>query len=490
MRQSGILLHISSLPGPEGIGTLGREAREFLRFLRGAGMSIWQVLPVGPTGYGESPYQSFSTFAGNPLFIDLRTLEEEGLLKPEALPEGGNPEQVDYPAVIAHKTGRLREAYQQSAGKLKKELDAFLKEKHWLPDYALFYALKQHFGGGSWMEWPDAAIRHRRPAAMQRYRKLLKEDIHFQVFVQYLFFRQWHALKKEANELGISLFGDMPIYVAMDSADCWAHPEYFTLSLNLQPISIAGVPPDYFSADGQLWGNPLYNWKRLKKDRYGWWIDRLRAMDETFDMLRVDHFIGFANYYTVRHKALNARYGSWRRAPGRDFFARVKRELPKMKIIAEDLGAVNPRVQKLLRFVGYPGMKVLSFAFTGGDQNEHLPQNVPFNCVYYTGTHDNNTARGWFDKAPEYERNDARRTLWMHNDSELCPKMVETVLGSRANRAMLPMQDLLGLPEWARMNMPGSLGGNWLWRMKDGAANQGMADWLMRLNRQYHRSPD
>ena len=488
MRQSGILLHISSLPGPEGIGTLGKEARAFADFLAASGVAIWQVLPISPTGYGESPYQSFSTYAGNPLLIDLRTLQEEGLYKPGKAPQWADPKQVDFPAVIAYKDQELREAYRQGAGKLQAEMDAFAKEQaHWLPDYALFRAVKSHFGNTSWMEWPDEAIRQRVPEAMEKYRREFAEEIGFHIFVQHLFFKQWRALKSYVNGLKIDLFGDMPIYVAMDSSDTWANPDCFKLSADRRPTWVAGVPPDYFSQDGQLWGNPLYDWKAHKNSGYRWWISRLRAMGEYFDLIRVDHFIGFANYYAVRYGATTARHGSWRKGPGRHFFTKVRQELPGLRIIAEDLGAVNRKVRLLLKYCGYPGMKVLSFAFTGGEANIHLPGHVVSNSVYYTGTHDNDTVLGWWEKSGKQEQARAKEVLGMKKGDHICDKMVEQVFESKAQRAIVPMQDLLKLPGDARMNLPGTLGGNWLWRMEEGAATEDVVRRLKQLNQQTKR---
>lgn len=489
MRQSGILLHLTSLPGPEGIGTLGREARAFVDFLKASGMRLWQVLPIGPTGYGESPYQCFSTFAGNPLLIDLRTLEEEGLLAPEEMPSWEDESQVDFPAVIAFKEQRLRTAFRQSREALLTDTQAFLQEQaHWLADYALFRALKSHFGGGSWMDWPDQAIRMRYPEAMAAYQAQLSDEIAFHVFVQYLFFRQWRALKAYANGQGIQLFGDMPIYVAMDSADIWQNPSCFLLDEKRHPTLVAGVPPDYFSADGQLWGNPLYDWKALKRSGYRWWLSRLKAMGEIFDLVRVDHFIGFANYYAVPHHAATARWGNWRLGPGRHFFQAVKKRLPGLRIIAEDLGAVNQRVRKLLKHCGYPGMKVLSFAFTGGSENIHLPQHVVKRSVYYTGTHDNNTVLGWWQNAGHEEKAEAARVLNLRQTDHICQRMIDTVLESRADTAVLPMQDILQLPEEARMNLPGTLGGNWLWRMAPGVLTDTLARHLLSRNQLYKRS--
>ncbi len=488
MRQSGILLHISSLPGPEGIGSLGQSAYRFVDFLKASGMGIWQVLPVSPTGYGESPYQSFSTYAGNPLLIDLLALRQEGLLKDADCYEDKNPERINYKDLIAYKTWMLQLAYQQSKETLKAELELFRKRQaQWLDDYALFYAVKMHFGGGSWMDWPDEAIRKRQPQALEKYRQMLGDAIDYQVFVQYLFFKQWYQLKAYANLHGIRMFGDMPIYVAMDSADCWANPEAFQLDADRRPLLIAGVPPDYFSQDGQLWGNPLYNWKALRKTNYAWWIGRLRAMGALFDLIRVDHFIGFANYYAVKPAASTARYGAWRPGPGRDFFKVVKKELPSLQIIAEDLGAVNERVRKLLRYCGYPGMHVLSFAFSGSRDNPHLPQNCKKNGVYYTGTHDNDTLRGWWSQAGYGEKAQARALLGFTDDNMLNDAMIRTVLNSIAKLAMLPMQDILNFDGRTRMNMPGRLGGNWQWRMTHESMSAELAAWLRALNCQYAR---
>lgn len=483
MRQSGILLHITSLPGPEGCGTLGQEAREFVDFLAQAGMSIWQVLPISPTGYGESPYQSFSTFAGNTNMIDLRTLVEEGLLSNLPPFYTQDMSRVDFPNVMIYKEDMLRLAYREGRAKVKAQQEAFRKEQaHWLEDYALFRAIKRHFNNLSWMDWPDEALRKRYPDAMAFYRAQFADEIDFQVFTQYLFFRQWSALKAYANGKGIQLFGDMPIYVAMDSADTWANPQCFQLDINRRPRHVAGVPPDYFSQDGQLWGNPLYAWKAHRKNRYAWWLQRLSAMGSYFDLIRVDHFIGFANYYAVRYGSRTARWGRWRIGPGRHFFERVKKALPDIGIIAEDLGAVNDRVRKLLRFCGYPGMKVLCFAFTGGDDNVHLPQHVTPNSVYYTGTHDNNTVLGWWEAAPDYEKGRARYVLNMKENDHICDKMMEAVFMSRAQRAMVPMQDVLHLPASARMNLPGTLGSNWLWRMSAQALTPELARKLKELN--------
>lgn len=488
MRESGILLHITSLPGLEGIGTLGKAAFTFADFLKASGMTVWQMLPISPTGYGESPYQSFSTYAGNPLMIDLETLKQEGLISHLSQQTDFHPEKVNYPVVMKEKQDKLREAFFAAGNTLDTAIAVFLKKQaHWLKDYALFMALKQHFGGISWLHWPDKAIVRRSPQAIEKYRELLKDEISYHVFLQYQFFKQWHRLKDYANQQGLRLFGDMPIYVAMDSADCWANPDMFQLDKNLRPKAVAGVPPDYFTRDGQLWGNPLYDWKNLKKTGYQWWISRLRAMGDYYDMVRVDHFIGFANYYAVPYPATTARYGTWRRGPGRAFFDVVKRELPGLSIVAEDLGAVNRKVKLLLAYCGYPGMKVLTFAFTGGRDNPHQLENWGKNYIGYTGTHDNDTSLGWFDKAPREEKENALNVLGSLAGVDIVEALIQAVFNSPAQTIIIPMQDILKLGGHARMNLPGTLGGNWQWRMKPDALTQTLSEHLLDLNRQYDR---
>lgn len=488
MRDSGILLHITSLPGPEGIGTLGSEAYAFVDFLKAAGMSVWQMLPISPTGYGESPYQSFSTYAGNPLMIDLAMLNGESRPVIDEDTSNSPPDKVDYSALIKQKNSRLREAYKKSAGSLDHELTLFMEEQgHWLHDYALFMAVKQYFGNVGWMDWPDKAIVRRHDQALKDYSLKLADDIKFHVFVQYHFFKQWKALKLYANKQGLRLFGDMPIYVAMDSSDCWANPDVFELDKNLRPKAVAGVPPDYFTQDGQLWGNPLYNWKFLRKTGYTWWINRLRAMGKYYDMIRVDHFIGFANYYAVPSPSSTARYGTWRRGPGRAFFDVVKRELPGLNVIAEDLGAVNHKVKLLLKYCGYPGMKVLTFAFTGGHENPHRLENWRHHSIGYTGTHDNDTALGWWNKAPQQEKDNALAQLGIKPHEDIVEALINAVFNSPAQTVIIPMQDILKLDGHARMNLPGTLGGNWEWRMNPSAIDELLTQRLRNLNRQYER---
>lgn len=492
MRRSGILMHISSLPGPGGIGSLGKEAYAFADFLKASGMAVWQVLPLGPTGYGESPYQSSSVFAGNPMLISCAALREAGLVAyddgEEFTPD--DPERVDYPAVRESKEKLLRRCFAQSEGKLQKELAAFRRENPWVEDFALFTALKARYGGVMWTKWPDREVRRRQPAALERCRRELDGEIRYHLFCQYLFFRQWFALKRYCNGLGIRLFGDMPIYVAEDSADTWTHPEVFQLDGEGVPKRVAGVPPDFFSADGQLWGNPLYRWFSLRLHGYGWWVERMAAMAKMYDIVRIDHFIGFANYYSVPQGAPNARTGKWIIGPGKSLFRTLEKKIPGLNIVAEDLGCVNDRVRRLLAAVGYPGMRVLSFGFGGGEDNPHLPANYVTNSVVYTGTHDNDTVRGWIDTADDAALAQARQLLGFDKPEDGPAAFVHAVLASRADTAMIPMQDVLGLGGWARMNRPSTIGNNWLWRMAPGAATPELAQRLRRENEATNRRMD
>ena len=492
MRRSGILMHISSLPGPGGIGSLGKEAYAFADFLKASGMAVWQVLPLGPTGYGESPYQSSSVFAGNPMLISCAALREAGLVTyddgEEFTPD--DPERVDYPAVRESKEKLLRRCFAQSEGKLQKELADFRRENPWVEDFALFTALKARYGGAMWTKWPDREVRRRQPAALERCRRELDGEIRYHLFCQYLFFRQWFALKRYCNGLGIRLFGDMPIYVAEDSADTWTHPEAFQLDGEGVPKRVAGVPPDFFSADGQLWGNPLYRWFSLRLHGYGWWVERMAAMAKMYDIVRIDHFIGFANYYSVPQGAPNARTGKWIIGPGKSLFRTLERKIPGLNIVAEDLGCVNDRVRRLLTAVGYPGMRVLSFGFGGGEDNPHLPANYVTNSVVYTGTHDNDTVRGWIDTADDAALAQARQLLGFDKPEDGPGAFVHAMLASRADTAMIPMQDVLGLGGWARMNRPGTIGNNWLWRMAPGAATPELAQRLRRENEATNRRMD
>jgi len=489
MRRSGILMHLTSLPSHGGIGSMGRTAYAFADFLKASGFTIWQVLPVGPTGYGESPYQSSSVFAGNPLLISCRKLREDGLLSYDDSEEyqPTDPEKVDFDAVRANKDALLRRSFTQSGKYLEKELASFCQSHPWADDFALFTAIKQHFDGAMWTRWPDEAIRLRRPEALARYREELKEEIAYHIFVQYLFRRQWMELKSYCNRLGLSLFGDMPIYVAEDSADTWTHPEVFQLDRNRIPKRVAGVPPDVFSADGQLWGNPLYRWHWLRFHGYGWWVERMRGMAELYDMVRVDHFIGFANYYSIPYGAPNAKTGKWIKGPGKALFRKLNQALPEMKIIAEDLGIQSKRVRDLLAWCGYPGMKVLCFGFDSDETNPHFIKNLTPNCVAYTGTHDNDTILGWAEKADPKVLDFARKTAGFQDVSEAPEALIRLLFNSPCDTVIVPMQDVLGLGGEARMNYPGTIGGNWGWRMRDGDLTPQLTMRLYKLNKDSNR---
>jgi len=469
---------------------MGPEAYAFADFLQASGMRIWQVLPIGPTGYGESPYQSSSVFAGNPLLISCGLLRDEGLLEYEDEEEftPDDPEKVDYDAVRKNKNTLLRRCFNQSRERLSGQIEEFCRSNPWIDDFALFTSLKKHFGGIMWTKWPDADARFRKPEAMARYRKELKSEIDFQVFCQYLFFRQWFKLRKYCNERSILLFGDMPIYVAEDSADTWTHPEIFQLDKNLIPKRVAGVPPDYFSADGQLWGNPLYRWFYLRFFcKFDWWVDRMKRMAQLYDMIRIDHFIGFANYYSVKNGMPNARKGKWVIGPGRALFRQLEHEVTGIQIVAEDLGCVNKRVRKLLDWCGYPGMKVLTFGFDSDESNPHFIGHYQKNTVAYTGTHDNDTTLGWAEKADPKVLAFAEETLGFSSPEEAPDAFIRALFKCPCDTVVIPMQDILGLGGEARMNYPGTIGGNWLWRMKPDQLSLDLSMKYYKLNRETER---
>ena len=488
MRQSGVLMHITSLPSRGGIGTLGQAAYDFIDFVKNSGMSIWQMLPIGPTGYAESPYQSVSTYAGNPLMIDFDMLEAEGLLPPGSYEPLEALVNVDFEAVKAQKTSLLRKAFETSFDSLSEEIEAFEVSHPWVRDYGLFRAIKASFKDVSWMEWPDQAIRLRKPDAVKRYEKELSREVDYYIFEQYLFFDQWQRLHDYARAKGVQLMGDLPIYVAEDSADVWMNPDMFELDEDCKPIRIAGVPPDYFQKDGQRWGNPLYAWKKHAETGYSWWIGRLKALSELFDILRIDHFIGFANYYAIPATEATARNGKYELGPGRKLFTRIKKALPGLNIVAEDLGVVSARVKKLLAYCGYPGMKVMQFAYDS-EENPDLPEHHVENCIVYTGTHDNNTTQGWWDDASEETRARARKKLGMTEDeNDVLPHIIKAAFLSVGDTVIVPMQDWLGLGGSARMNFPGTVGGNWLWRMPK-TDYAPIARRIRRLNRMSRRGP-
>ena len=489
MRSSGVLMHITSLPSPGGIGTLGQEAYEFADFLQASGFRIWQMLPVGPTGYGESPYQSSSVFAGNPLMISCRSLCEENLLTYEDEEEftPDDPEKIDYEAVRKNKLMLLRRCYEESAGKMSHQLDLFHAENPWVVDYALFTAVKEYFGNVMFSAWPDRGIIRRTPESIRKYSELLKDEISFHVFCQFLFRRQWRSLKEYCNERGILFFGDMPIYVAEDSVDAWTNPDIFQLDRNMIPKRVAGVPPDYFSEDGQLWGNPLYRWHRLRFRHYDWWVRRMKGMAELYDMIRIDHFIGFANYFSVKHGSPNARDGKWVIGPGKKLFKTLNKEMPGFRIVAEDLGCVNQRVEKLLRWCNYPGMKVMLFGFDGDETNQHFPKNYGKNSVAYTGTHDNDTIMGWVGSASEKALAMAMKTLGFKTKDEAPDAFIRSLFQLPCDTVIVPMQDILHLDNNSRMNYPGSIGGNWGWRMKPGSLTLELSMKYNQLNAETNR---
>ncbi len=492
-RSAGILMPIPSLPSPYGIGTMGREAREFITFLKESGQSYWQILPIGPTSYGDSPYQSFSSYAGNPYLIDLRDLEEEGLLKEEefsGIHWEKDPERIDYGALYQNRFTVLRKASDRLQENRPVDYAAFLQANtEWLEDYALFMSLKGLFGGGPWMEWPEQIRRHEKNALLEA-AESLQEEIRFWKNIQYLFFRQWNALKACAKENGIRIIGDLPIYVAQDSCDVWADQKYFRLDDRGQAAEISGCPPDGFSDIGQLWGNPLYQWDLLKEEGYHWWIRRITFQLKLVDVLRIDHFRGFESYFAIPNGEETARNGHWEKGPGREFFTSVEKSIGKVDIIAEDLGYLTPEVRQLLQDTGYPGMKVLEFAFDPREPGTgYLPHQFPRNCVAYTGTHDNDTVIGWFEHCPSEVTDFAKEYLHLDAVEGYHWGFIRAVYESVADLAVVPMQDVLGLGGEARINVP-STTGNWTWRAKDGSWTAEHAAKLRRMAEIYERIPE
>jgi len=484
---------ISSLPSPCGIGTLGKEAYRFVDFLAAGGQSCWQLLPIGPTGYGDSPYQSFSAFAGNPYFIDLDILAEWGFLKPDeyrTVDWGSDPASVDYRRLYENRFSVLRLACSRLGRGDRFELARSLLKPAWLEDYALFMALKDKFGGASWFQWPDP-LRLRDPAALAAARKELAEDVQFWKTVQYLFFNQWWNLKEYANEKGVSIIGDLPIYVSGDSADVWAGPEQFQLDEDRRPTEVAGCPPDGFTADGQLWGNPLFDWERMKEDGYAWWLRRISFQFQLYDTLRVDHFRGFDSYYAIPYGATTARDGRWRPGPGIGFFQAIGKALGEKDVIAEDLGFLTPSVSQLLKDSGYPGMKVLEFAFDSRDPagSGYLPHCYTPHCVAYAGTHDNDTIQGWLASAPAEDAAFAKAYLRLNEQEGYHWGMMRSLWASPADLAVVQFQDLLGLGSEARMNTPSTLGNNWRWRTLPGTFDEALSRRLFREMRVYQRLP-
>jgi len=503
-RSSGILLHPTSLPGQFGVGDLGPEAYAFADFLQAAGQSLWQVLPLGPTGYGDSPYACYSAFAGNTLFISPERLITEGLLASSDLP-GGNSlpwDRVDFAHAHALKDELLRKAYERykrtTDTVLRSAFETFAQQNaEWLEDYALFRALKDAHDGVAWNEWEPALVR-RTPAALARAGERLRDQVEAHMFYQFLFFRHWFALKNHCNERGIQLVGDLPIFVAHDSVDVWTNPEEFKLDKNGTPLVVAGVPPDYFSTTGQLWGNPLYDWDRMLDEGFTWWIERVRATLNVVDIVRVDHFRGFAACWEIPGGDKTAERGQWVEAPGRELFTAIRKALGELPIIAEDLGVITPDVVALRDDFGFPGMRILQFGFGSDTKNIDLPHNYAPNVVAYTGTHDNDTTAGWFRSvagegstrtAKQIERERAFCLNYLDSDGKAIHwDFIRTVLASVANTAVVPLQDVLGLGTEARMNLPNSTEGNWAWRYKPGALTEEIGQRLGELTELYGRA--
>jgi len=492
-RSSGVVLHPSSLPGAYGIGGIGLQALHWIDFLSSAGSGLWQVLPLGPTGYGDSPYQCFSSFAGNPYLISVETLLKDGMIEPDDLGEIPTfpVERVDYGQVIPWKIGLLDRAYDRFAAirgrsSLRTAFHTFTRvQAAWLDDFALFMTLKDLHGGAPWPEW-DEPLRSRQPEALAGIRREYAQALERHKFRQFLFFRQWNVIRKYAHRNKIRIIGDIPIFVAHDSADVWANPDLFYLDATGRPTVIAGVPPDYFSKTGQRWGNPLYRWDAHQATGYAWWLNRLRAVLKLVDVVRIDHFRGFVGYWEVPGRAKTAIRGRWVAAPGFDFFNKVKMELGELPFIAEDLGVITPDVDQLRESFGLPGMKILQFGFGVGPKDPFLPHNLPTHCVMYTGTHDNDTARGWYERVSDEDRDFTRRYL-ARDGSDISWDMIRTAWGSVAVYALAPMQDLLSLGNEARMNYPGNPSGNWQWRMKEEDMNEWIRSRLWEVNYLYDR---
>lgn len=490
MRRAGILLPVSSLPSRYGIGSLSKEAYAFVDFLKAAGQSLWQILPLGPTGYGDSPYQSFSTFAGNPYYIDLEQLIEKGwLTKREcaAYSTGKDETKVDYEKIYKSRFKILKKAYERSEIEADEKYQWFCGENaYWLEDYALYMAVKEVFGNKAWIEWAED-IRLRWENAMEYYKTTYEREIGFYKFVQYLFFEQWNRLKEYANQNGVQIIGDIPIYVAYDSADTWAAPWNYQLDENRRPIAVAGCPPDAFSKTGQLWGNPLYDWKRHRESGYEWWISRIAACFRMYDIVRIDHFRGFDEYYAIPFGDETAEHGHWEKGPGIELFWKIKERFGERKIIAEDLGFLTESVIELVRQTGYPGMKILEFAFDSRESGDYLPHNYTKNSVLYTGTHDNQTLVGWYEELSKEDRHLAERYLDMKRKKDIHWQFIRAAYASVSDTVVIPMQDCLGLGKEARFNTPSTLGGNWQWRLKKGQCSDELAAALSDLSGLYGR---
>ena len=486
-------MHISSLPSPYGIGTFGRAAYDFVDQLERAGQHYWQVLPLGPTSYGDSPYQSFSAFAGNPYFIDLDTLADEGLLDRDAYRAGDwncTARQVDYGFLYFRRFKVLRAAFERARAdesRMRTLAEFAAQNASWLDDFSLFMALKDENGGAPWQDWPGE-LKKREPRALDAARERLQDSVLFHKFLQWEFFLQWTRLKTYANERGVQIVGDLPIYVPLDSADVWSAPEEFLLDGERRPLCVAGVPPDYFSEDGQLWGNPIYDWAHMRETGYAWWIRRMRSAAGLFDCVRIDHFRGLASYWSVAADAATARVGEWLPGPGIGFVNTIKAACPDLAVIAEDLGYLTDDVRALLADSGFPGMKVLQFAFDAREPSNYLPHTYTNNCVCYAGTHDNTTTLGWFTEAAPEDVAFAIRYLGLNEAEGYVWGMLRGGMGSVANLFVAQMQDYLELDANSRMNIPGTLGGsNWRWRLLPGEFGVELADRIGEFTRIYGR---
>ncbi|WP_054739136.1 4-alpha-glucanotransferase [Cellulosilyticum ruminicola] len=494
-RASGILMHITSLPEAEGIGTFGRQAYNFVDFLKASDQTYWQILPIGPTGYGNSPYQAFSAFAGNPYLIDLKTLVNEKLLAEETYQTlckvGTDFKRVEFEEIIPCKMAALKEAYEKAKSNkdVMKNVDEFqIDNQSWLEDYSLFMAIKTSKNEVSWQEWEEP-LKQRESKVIQHYKEVLKDEIQYWTFLQYMFYKQWMALKEYANAQGIKIIGDIPIYVAGDSSDTWSHPEFFKLDEKGTPLTVAGCPPDAFTEDGQLWGNPIYDWDTLKKQDYAWWIERIKQNALLYDVIRIDHFRGFESFWEVPYGDETAKNGQWTKGPSISLFKAIKKKLGRVNIIAEDLGFMTDEVIALREATGYPGMNILQFAFDPKGDSDYLPHNQVQNSVVYTGTHDNDTIVGWTQlKENKKALNFAKRYLRLTTKEGYYWGFIRGVWASPANLAIVPMQDLLGLDNTARMNVPSTIGGiNWKWRMEETAINEGLIIKLKKLTKLYGR---
>ena len=495
-RAAGIICHPTSFPSKYGIGDLGAEAYKFIDFLQDAGQTIWQIFPLGPTGYGDSPYQCFSAFAGSSLIISPEILKLEGLLTDEdlAIDRDWNSTEIDFGPLIDYKNYIHRKAFKkfiEIKGEESKDFISFCeKHKEWLNDYALFIAAKNYHGGSLWTEWKSKDIALRTDGAVEKWTAKLSEEIIYQKFLQFNFYKQWSALRKYANKKGINIVGDLPIFIAYDSADLWANKNLFTVDENGKLIFVAGVPPDYFSPTGQLWGNPLYRWEEMMKDDFAWWRKRISSLLELVDIIRIDHFRGFDAYWEIPGDAKTAQTGKWVKAPGEMFFNSIKKHLGDVPIIAEDLGIITKSVTELREKFGFPGMKILQFAFGTDMERKFLPHNFETNCVVHTGSHDNDTTRAYFEKLKHDNSNDifsATQNYLNYYGDDIVFELIRVAYSSVANFVVIPLQDVLNLGNEARMNFPGTLGCNWKWRFEFHQLSHNLAKTYKRLTEIYER---